>query len=251
MRADRGISVRLAACFLLFVAQVTSALEMPFLETNITNKDIVLRLDNVQSNTQLDIFTKRNLSFTGKKRSEKLTLDERCARGLPLSVRWTNYGPYSSLVRGINSSVQADGVGLTGIFPSVINNVLRKCCHRNTRVMYGHYIRTLIDLEQSLSRDDSPDDIMFPVGLQSMTMSVFKKLSVVPLLVSPRTTLVVPDVEKQGNTMQLVSTVAHAWRILLFIFLAAIISGMFIWALVRAQICDYQKFEKQWLLYRY
>lgn len=235
MRADRGVTVRLAACFVFFVAQVTSALEMPFLERNITNKDIVLRLDNVQSKTQLEIFEKQNLSFTGKKRHEKLTLDERCARGLPLSVRWTNYGPYGSLVRGINSPVKADAVGLTGIFPSVINDVLRKCCHENTRVVYGHYIKTLIDLEQSLSREDSPDDIMFPVGLQSMTMDVFKKLPVVPLLVSPRTTLVVPDVEKQGNTMQLVSTVAHAWRILLFIFLAAIVSGMFIWALVRGR----------------
>ena len=235
MRSERGITARLAACLLIFVPLTTFALKMPFLERNITNQDIVLRLDDVQSKTQLEIFARLNVSFTGKKRQEKLTLDERCARGLPLSVRWTNYGPYGSLVRGLNSSVEADGVGLTGIFPSVINNVLRQCCHKDTRVVYGHYIKTLIDLEQSLSREEEPDDIMFPLGLQSMSMKMFKKLPVVPLLVSPRTTLVVPDVEKQGKTLQLFRTVGNAWRILLFIFLAAIVSGIFIWALVGRQ----------------
>ncbi len=230
MRGNRAIILQLAAC-LCFIFPLTLGLKMPFLEKNITNEDIFLRMDDVQIKKQLQEFTKNNISFTGTTRNETLSLDERCTLGLPLSVRWTNYGPYGSLVRRANRSVE-EGIGLTGIFPSVINSVLAECCHQNTQVVYGHYIKSLRDLEKSLSRTDSPDDMVFPIGLQSMDMDRFKDLPVVPLLTAPRTTIVVPESSEQGKTLQLFQTVGLAWPILVFIFLAAVVSGVCIWILV-------------------
>ncbi|CAB3987730.1 potassium channel [Paramuricea clavata] len=226
MRVEQVIILWTCICLVL---PLTMGLEMPFLEKNITNEDIFLRLNDVQAVTKPEEFVGYNISFTGKKEATKLTLDERCRLGRPLSVRWTNYGPYASLVRGKNRPLE--GVGLTGIFPSVINDVLAQCCHINTRVVYGRYIYTLKNLEKSLSDKNSSDDMMFPVGLQSMDMDLFKELPVVPLLTAPRTTLVVPESEKQGKTLELFKTVGLAWPILVFIFLAAILSGVFIWTL--------------------
>ena len=228
----QAMILQLSACLFFFLS-LTSGLEMPFPEKNITDEDIFLRLEDVQAKTQPEEF-KKNTSFSGKKMTETLTLDQRCKLGLPLSVRWTNYGPYGSLVRGTNRSFE-DGVGLAGIFPRVINKVLAKCCHENTRVVFGNYINNLKDLEKSLSRKDSPSDLVFPVGLQSMDLDRFKELPVVPLLVAPRTTLLVPESEKQGKTLMLFKTVISAWPILAFIFLAAIVSGVFIWVLVSGQ----------------
>ena len=230
MRGIQVIILHLTACFCILLP-LALGLQMPFLERNITSEEIFLDLNDVVAKTQPEELRRYNISFSGKEIPDKLSLDERCQRGLPLSVRWTNYGPYGSLIRGKNRSIE-DGVGLTGIFPRVINDVLAQCCHQDTRVVYGRYIETLKDLEKSLSGRVAPDDMMFPVGLQSMDMDIFKDLPVVPLLIAPRTTLVVPESTKQGKTLELFRTVGLAWPILVFIFLAAILSGVFIWALV-------------------
>jgi hypothetical protein len=234
MRRNEAMMLQLSV-LLCFIVPLTSGLKMPFLEKNITNEDIFLRLEDVQG-AQPNEFKKGNFSFSGKGMKSNLTLDERCRLGHPLSVRWTNYGPYGSLIRGRNLSIE-EGFGLTGIFPRVINKVLQECCHEDTKVVYGNFIETLKDLEKSLSRKDSPNDMVFPVGLQSMDLDRFKDLPVVPLLVAPRTTLVVPESssEQQGKTFLLFKTVGLAWPILVFIFLAAILSGVFIWVLVSGQ----------------
>ena len=231
MRGEHAKILCLTAC-LLAAFSSTMGLEMPFVEKTKDKDDILLRLSDVKSQTQPEEFRGHNISFSAKTLpTGNMTLDERCYRGLPLSVRWTNYGPYGSLVRDTNTSIK-DGVVLTGIFPSVINNVLKECCHNETRVVYGNYIKTLKELEKSLW-DKLPEDIMFPIGLQSMDIDQFKTLPVVPLLVAPRTTLVVPETnKKEGRTFELFRTVGMAWPILLFIFLAAILSGMFMWTLV-------------------
>ena len=206
-------------------------LEMPLVAKNITHHDFFFRLQDVHATTQPEEFQEYNISFSGKKmKPDNLTLDDKCRLGLPLSVRWTNYGPYGSLVRPSDRSPRT-GVGLAGIFPRVITQALSTCCHRNTRVETGELIATIKNLEKSLSNED-PYDVMFPVGLQSMSMTVFKDLPVVALLRAPRTTLVVPDITESGRTFQLFRTVGMAWPILAFIFLAAVLSGVFIWALV-------------------
>lgn len=229
MNGKQATIFQLATCLCLLLP-LSFGLDMPLLEKNTTNKDIILSVKDVQS--QAREFVPHKIPFSGKNRTESRSLDERCKLGLPLSVRWTNYGPYGSFVKVKNQPIN-ESVGLTGIFPSVINNVLATCCGENARVVYGNYIGTLKDLEKSLSRTDSPDDMMFPVGLQGMDMDKFKELPVVPLLRAPRTTLVVPESSgKQGKTFELFRTVGLAWPILLFIFLAAIVSGVFIWALV-------------------
>ncbi|XP_028414723.1 uncharacterized protein LOC114537825 isoform X2 [Dendronephthya gigantea] len=230
----RGVCAKvlwLTAC-LVGASSFTMALQMPFVTKPISKHDIFLRLNDVKSKTQPEEFHRYNITFAAKQLPMgNMSLDERCNRGLPLSVRWTNYGPYGSLVRETSNITNNDGVGLTGIFPSVINNVLKECCHANTHVVYGHYIKTLKELEKSLW-DGSPEDIMFPIGLQSMDIKEFKTLPVVPLLVAPRTTLVVPETDKnRGRTIELFQTVGMAWPILLFIVLAAILSGMFMWTL--------------------
>ena len=208
--------------------------EMPMLKTNLTrSSDFYLRLEDVYAKKQPEEFKSNNISFAGKRVASpgNLTLDYRCDHGMKVSFRWTNYGPYASLVRPKSPS-KVGGVGLVGIFPQVIAKALSECCHTNTRVEVGEYIKTIKGLEKSLSINGSYD-MMFPVGLQNMRMTVFKDLPVVPLLRAPRTTLVVPESsEESGKTFELFRTVGMAWPILAFIFFAAVVSGGVMWVLV-------------------
>ena len=153
-----------------------------------------------------------------------------------MSVRWTNYGPYGSLVgrsnNGSNTTSLKD-VALIGIIADVINDMLPTCCHKDSKVVHGRYIRTFEELV-SLELKYQHEDIMFPISFQNTEISEFKGLPVVQLLTAPKTTLLVPEINKKGKTFVLFRTVALAWPILIFIFLAAIISGMSMWLLVCA-----------------
>ncbi|XP_046847694.1 uncharacterized protein LOC124441289 [Xenia sp. Carnegie-2017] len=211
--------------WLYFVVHVVAALNT---QEEISKNHILLDLNNVQAVEQPDECQESNVSFKGKSFNPTLSLDERCEQGLPLSVRWTNYGPYSSLVNCSNNG--SNKTLLKGIIADVINDMLPTCCHKDSKVVYGRYIRTFEELV-SLESKYQHEDIMFPISFQNTEISEFKGLPVVQLLTAPKTTLLVPEINKKGKIFVLFRTVALAWPMLIFIFLAAIISGMSMWLL--------------------
>ena len=157
----------------------------------------------------------------------KSTLDERCDRGLPISASWQYYGPYAKA-----STKMSSKLGVEGIFPHLINKMLHFCCNASTVVSYGKIIKTIRKLEGQLNDPQSAYDLTFPITGISEDDMIFKDLQFIPIVQAPRVALLVLDKDMTDQTSQLLMTVTKAWPILVFIIVAATLSGIIIWALV-------------------
>lgn len=157
----------------------------------------------------------------------KIPLDEKCERGMPISASWQYYGPYAKTSTRMNLKL-----GVEGIFPHLINKMLHFCCNRSTVVGYGKIIKTIRKLEGQLDKPDSAYDLTFPITGISEDDKLFKDLQFIPIVQAPRVALLVLDKDMTDQTSQLLMTVTKAWPILVFIIVAATLSGIVIWALV-------------------
>lgn len=157
----------------------------------------------------------------------KSTLDEKCDLGLPISASWQYYGPYAMSSTKMNLKL-----GVDGIFPHLINKMLHSCCNLSTVVGYGKIINSIRKLEGQLDNPDSAYDLTFPITGISEDDKLFKDLQFIPIVQAPRVALLVLDKDMTDQTSQLLMTVTKAWPILVFIIVAATLSGIIIWALV-------------------
>lgn len=175
-------------------------------------------------------FKMANVSFTGKILTEdeisRFTVDEKCSRGVPLSAAWQYYGPYAK------PKVVKGKIGVEGIFPHLINKMLHVCCNRATTVKYGKILGAIQALERQLDQPKMIYDFTFPVTGRSLGDESFKDIPYVPFVQAPRVALLVRDKTEDSKTSQLLNTVFKAWPILIFILVAATLSGIIIWLLV-------------------
>ncbi|XP_031556522.1 uncharacterized protein LOC116293260 [Actinia tenebrosa] len=163
----------------------------------------------------------------------KSTLDEKCDGGLPISASWQYYGPYAKSSTKMNSKL-----GVEGIFPHLINKMLNFCCNMSTVVSYGKIIKSIRKLEGQLDDPQAAYDLTFPITGISEDDKTFKDLQFIPVVQAPRVALLVLDKDMTDQTSQLLMTVTKAWPILVFIIVAATLSGMIIWALDRLKNPD-------------
>lgn len=181
-------------------------------------------------------FKMANVSFTGKILTEdeisRFTVDEKCSRGVPLSAAWQYYGPYAK------PKVVKGKIGVEGIFPHLINKMLHVCCNRATTVKYGKILGAIQALERQLDQPKMIYDFTFPVTGRSLGDESFKDIPYVPFVQAPRVALLVHDKTEDSKTSQLLNTVFKAWPILIFILVAATLSGIIIWLLDRLKNPD-------------
>lgn len=180
-----------------------------------------------------------NLTATGKELSAKElsenTLDDKCENGLPLAATWQYYGPYARPLSEDEKKEFTGGIGVGGIFPHLVNKMLKVCCKPNTRVNKGKIINSIEKLESELKNPDTAYDLTFPITGVSPDDTTFKDMVYIPIVEAPRIALLVMDKEGAEKTSQLLQTVTKAWPILVFILVAATLSGIIIWALVSCQ----------------
>ena len=169
-----------------------------------------------------------NTSFAEEKiEKEELaqhTPDEKCDRGLPFSATWQFYGPYAKPA--------TSKTGVEGIFPHLINQMLQVCCNSTVRVSRGKISDTVRETEGELDSPLRAYDLTFPVTGTSLEDEYFKDMPFIPLVQAPRVALLVGANPEQVKTTQLLKTVFKAWPILVFILVAATLSGIIIWLLV-------------------
>lgn len=209
-------------------------------KSNITRKGIPvgfsLNTNDVYNDPDNQYPLGGNLTASGKvlgeKELSKNTLDEKCASGLPLSVTWQYYGPYARPLNEHEQKSFSHGVGVGGIFPHLVNKMLRMCCNPKTRVTQGKIINSIQKLESELENPDTAYDMTFPITGVSIDDTTFKDMIFIPIVEAPRIALLVMDKEGAEKTSQLLQTVTKAWPILVFILVAATLSGIIIWALV-------------------
>ena len=123
-------------------------------------------------------------------------------------------------------------VAVEGIFPHIINKMLHVCCNSSTTVKYGKIFDSIRGLEGQLNQPETAYDFSFPVTGKSLGDESFKDLPYIPIVQAPRVALLVRDKTENTKTAQLMNTVFKAWPILIFILVAATLSGIIIWLLV-------------------
>lgn len=182
------------------------------------------------------ILEMKNVSFTGRELDafeiSHLSVDEKCSRGLPLSAAWQYYGPY------VRPGMRDGKVAVEGIFPHIINKMLHVCCNSSTTVKYGKIFDSIRGLEGQLNQPETAYDFSFPVTGKSLGDESFKDLPYIPIVQAPRVALLVRDKTENTKTAQLMNTVFKAWPILIFILVAATLSGIIIWLLDRLKNPD-------------
>ena len=182
----------------------------------------------------ITILEMKNVSFTGRELDafeiSHLSVDEKCSRGLPLSAAWQYYGPY------VRPGMRDGKVAVEGIFPHIINKMLYVCCNSSTTVKYGKIFDSIRGLEGQLNQPETAYDFSFPVTGKSLGDESFKDLPYIPIVQAPRVALLVRDKTENTKTAQLMNTVFKAWPILIFILVAATLSGIIIWLLVSVKL---------------
>lgn len=177
-----------------------------------------------------------NVTFTGNVLTEaelsRFSFDEKCSRGLPLSASWQYYGPYSKPSR------RGSQIAVEGIFPHMINKMLHVCCNNSATVKFGKILDSIRGLEEQLDHPDKAYDFSFPITGMSLEDVAFKDMPYIPFVQAPRVALLVHETAEDNKTTQLMNTVFKAWPILIFILVAATLSGIIIWLLDRLKNPD-------------
>lgn len=199
------------------------------------NKDInegfYLPSSAIHAKNGTTIFELRNTTFSGNVLAEdelaRFSFDEKCSRGLPLSAAWQYYGPYAK------PDMRSGQVAVEGIFPHMINKMLHVCCNSSATVKFGKIYDSIRGLESHLDQPNEAYDLSFPITGMSLEDVTFKDVPYIPFVQAPRVALLVHETAEDDKTTQLMNTVFKAWPILIFILVAATLSGIIIWLLVR------------------
>lgn len=199
-----------------------------------TNKEInegfYLSSSAIHAKNDTMIFELRNITFSGNVLAEdelaRFSFDEKCSRGLPLSAAWQYYGPYSK------PNIRSGQVAVEGIFPHMINKMLHVCCNSSVTVKFGKIYDSIRGLEGHLDQPNEAYDFSFPITGLSLEDETFKDVPYIPFVQAPRVALLVHETAEDNKTTQLMNTVFKAWPILIFILVAATLSGIIIWLLV-------------------
>lgn len=194
------------------------------------NEGFYLPSSAIHAKNDTKIFELRNITFSGNVLAEdelsRFNFDEKCSRGLPLSAAWQYYGPYAK------PNIRGGQVAVEGIFPHMINKMLHVCCNSSTTVKFGKIFDSIRGLEGHLDQPNKAYDFSFPVTGLSLEDVVFKDMPYIPFVQAPRVALLVHETAEDNKTTQLMNTVFKAWPILIFILVAATLSGIIIWLLV-------------------
>ena len=177
-----------------------------------------------------------NSSFEGNELTEeelmRYTVDEKCDGGIPMAAAWQYYGPYAKPTK-----MHPGQTGVEGIFAHLINKMLHVCCNSSTTVKYGKVVDSIRTLERQLDDPNTAYDLSFPITSTSVEDVTFKDVPYIPFVQAPRVALLVRDTSELNKTSQLLRTVLKAWPILIFIIVAATLSGIIIWLLVSSSVC--------------
>lgn len=200
------------------------------------NEGFYLPSSAIHAKNDTTIFELRNITFSGNVVAEdelaRFSFDEKCSRGLPLSAAWQYYGPYTK------PNIRSGQVAVEGIFPHMINKMLRVCCNSSATVKFGKIYDSIRGLEGHLDQPNEAYDFSFPITGLSLEDEVFKDMPYIPFVQAPRVALLVHETAEDNKTTQLMNTVFKAWPILIFILVAATLSGIIIWLLDRLKNPD-------------
>jgi len=159
------------------------------------------------------------------------SLDHRCANGLPISIAWHQYSPYTTIYQTKNKGIR--GLTVDGMFPGILNAVLSGCCHKDTKVLFGMFLKSVRNAENHIEEDTF--DLTFPLYGYDSSADSFRDRPFISVVRAPRVILLVNNEQpNKTRTHILFTTIANAWPMLVFILVTASLSGIIIWFLDHA-----------------
>ncbi|XP_078360358.1 uncharacterized protein LOC144644704 [Oculina patagonica] len=188
---------------------------------NLTKDDIFIGLKRIYVPNKFGKITQEFRNLTTH------SLDERCQKGMPLSISWSLNEPYS-LVMGPKIGRKL-GFAARGIFPSVVQRLVHYCCN-GSEIVYGTFMKSNREAEEHFS--EQMYDFTFPVYQSKLDKNLYRDQPFVSVVAAPRVVLLVYDgTGKKTRTQNLADTIFNAWPFLIFILAAAGASGMIVWLL--------------------
>lgn len=227
------IEVSIALLLLMGCSLANGSPKVPFNETRKIPERFSFAANDIYAKSNLPKGLK-NMTFSGRElTADETSLDEKCSKGQPMSVAWQYYGPYAK------PNITDDGnITVEGIFPHLLNKMLHVCCNSKTTVKFGKVLGSIRDLESQPDQPSKAYDFSFPITGKRLADESFKGLPYIPFVQAPRVALLVRDEMEDTKTSQLMKTVFKAWPILVFILVAATLSGIIIWLLDRLKNPD-------------
>ncbi|KAL9956196.1 hypothetical protein ACROYT_G037640 [Oculina patagonica] len=168
-----------------------------------------------------------------------VSVDHKCSNGEQMTVLWWSQEPYIFTPEEHDhedehneAKTGGDLPSLEGMFPVILRQVIRGCCHSNTTVNYTKIPEGPASLDKLLA-ENSFDAIM-PVGAKVGAETV-RRFPFVGVLESPGVAVLI-----KGNVSgtQLLLSVLQGWPILVFILISATLAGVVIWLVERKENTD-------------
>lgn len=91
--------------------------------------------------------------------TKNYSLDYRCANGLPISIAWHQYSPYTTVIQTTYKGIP--GLTVDGMFPGILNAAVSDCCHKDTEVSFGKLLKSVRNAEKHIEEDTF--DMTFPL----------------------------------------------------------------------------------------
>lgn len=187
---------------------------------NLTKDDIFISMDRIYIPKKFGVITQAFRNLTSH------SLDERCSKGMPLSVSWFLNEPYSGVLGP--KIGKKKGFAARGIFPNVVQRLVRHCCN-GSKIVYGTFMKSIREAEDHFS--EQMYDFTFPVYVSKMDKDLYRDQPFVTVVAAPRVMLLIYDGPQRSRTQNLADTIFNAWPFLIFILVAAGASGMTVWLL--------------------
>lgn len=188
-------------------------------DANLTSDDIFIKLKNAYIPRRFGRITQEFRNLTSH------SLDERCQKGMGLSISWSLNLPYAGILGP--KFGKKSGFAARGIFPNVINRIVQHCCN-GSKIKYGAFVKSIWEAEDFFS--EQKYDFTFPVYIAKVDKDSYRDQPFVPVVTAPRVMLLVSE-KGTKKTKNFASTIFDTWPFLVFILAAAGASGMMVWLL--------------------
>lgn len=166
------------------------------------------------------------------RQANSVSVDHRCRDGGQLSVLWWSQEPYvyTKEEHHHQDEPAEENPPLQGMFPAILSQVIRRCCHSNTIINYTNVPEGPASLDKLLVKNSF--DAVIPAGANVGAETV-RQVPFVGVLESPGVAVLI-----KGNVSgtQLLLSVLQGWPILVFILISATLAGVVIWLVVSGDI---------------
>ncbi len=146
-----------------------------------------------------------------------------------LKAQWWNIPPY--IYRDKHGDIK-------GIFKTVLDEIVKHCCNGHTNITYEKLPLNNADVvKDHIGKNGTV--ISFPVYGEMKDLT-FQSFPYMPVVEAPAVVFIMTNEESADAAQAVMDAVFQGWPVLVLTLVMALVSGIFMWALVSAIISNMQ-----------